>query len=437
MPISAASLASQSRAATPARAEAAVFRRYDAPVTHPGHAPGELIAAARALGESFAAGASARDQNGLLPAAELDAVRLSGITAARLPRAHGGPQLSYTDTAHILLHLAKGDPNVAQVLLPHYTSIERVWLTGTPAQQARYLGAIRHGALISGATTERGHTFRNAIATRLTREAGGLRLNGTKFYSTGGLMADLLRVTAKNEAGQTVSVMLERDRPGVRQHDDWRAMGQRGTASGTTEFVDVAVDEDEVIPFDPTEAGRRHYQAAGTQLLHSTIEVGIALAILDDAVHIGRTTARLQPESGVTRPGDDPYILHTIGNIASRAHTARAALLGAAGVVDAAYDAFHEGWKAGAQPWEETEALLVAASIAVAEAKILCNEAALRSAELLFEVGGASSTLSAPNYDRHWRNARTHSTHDATAYKYKIIGNYYLNDTPPPITMYY
>lgn len=422
---------------TTAPDEATRYGRFDTPVTHPDHGAADLIAASAALAAEFAVTASARDRDGLLPRAELEAVRRAGIAAARLPRAYGGPQLSYVDTARILINLAKGDPSVAQVLLPHYTSIERVWQTGTEVQRQRYLGAVRHGALISGATTEPKHKIRTDIVTKIVRDGQGYRLNGSKFYSTGGLMADLLRVTAKNEQGQTVSVLLPREREGIRQHDDWRAMGQRGTASGTTEFTDVAVAEDEVVPFDASDSGRRNYQAAGTQLLHSTIEVGIALAVLDDAVKIGRTSARLQPESGVSRPGNDPYILHTIGNIAYRAHTARAALLGAGEVVDAAYDAVNEGWAAGKLSWAEAETHLVQASIAVAEVKILCNEAALRSADLLFEVGGASSTLDAGNYGRHWRNARTHTTHDVTAYKYKIIGNYFLNETPPPITMYY
>lgn len=417
--------------------DAVALGRYPQPVIGPETRAADLIAASENLATEFAATVSDRDRQGQLPHAELEAVRRAGITAARLPKEYGGAQLSYGDTARLLINLAKGDPSVAQVLLPHYTSIERIWQTGTESQRQRYLGAVRHGALISGATTEPKHTIRTDIVTKIVRDGAGYRLNGSKFYSTGGLMADLLRVTAKNTDGQTVSVLLPRDRAGVRQHDDWRAMGQRGTASGTTEFADVAVAEDEVIPFDLSDSGRRNYQAAGTQLLHSTIEVGIALAVLDDAVKIGRTSARLQPESGVTRAGDDPYILHTIGNIAYRAHTARSALLGASEVVDAAYEAVNDGWRSGRLTWAEAETYLVKASVAVAEAKILCNEAALRSAELLFDVGGASSTLSAVNYDRHWRNARTHTTHDATNYKYKIIGNYFLNETPPPITMYY
>ena len=48
-------------------------------------------------------------------------------------------------------------------------------------------------------------------------------------------------------------------------------------------------------------------------------------------------------------------------------------------------------------------------------------------------VAGASATLRKYGLDRHWRNARTHTTHDPVAYKYRAIGRFMLSDTLPPI----
>lgn len=413
------------------------LRRFTTPVVTPEQDGRHFIEVARELGEKFARTASERDSAGVLPVEQLEDVRRLGLSAIRLPREYGGPQLSYRDTVDVLINLAKGDPSVAQVQFPHITSIERIRLSGTEAQRRLYLDAVRHGAVISGATTERGSKIRTEFTTAITWKDGKRLLNGTKYYSTGGLMADIIRVTARDEQGHSVSVILPRDRKGIEQLDDWRSMGQRGTASGTTRFVDVAIHDDEIIPFDEAERTRRNYQAGGTQLLHSTIEVGIALAVLDDASTFAREKARVLPESGVGSGAEDPYVLHTIGEIAARAHNARAILRQAAEAVDAAHDLWHAGWVPGKTPWETVERVLVEASIGVAEAKILCNQAALRSAELLYEVGGASSTASELNFDRHWRNARTHSTHDATAYKHRIVGDYHVNGKLPPITMYY
>lgn len=51
-------------------------------------------------------------------------------------------------------------------------------------------------------------------------------------------------------------------------------------------------------------------------------------------------------------------------------------------------------------------------------------------------MGGSSATLGQHNFDRHWRNARTHTTHDPINHRYRVVGTYYLNQVPPPITMY-
>ncbi|EPN13418.1 acyl-CoA dehydrogenase, partial [Pseudomonas syringae pv. actinidiae ICMP 18804] len=43
------------------------------------------------------------------------------------------------------------------------------------------------------------------------------------------------------------------------------------------------------------------------------------------------------------------------------------------------------------------------------------------------------STLAEHGLDRHWRNARVHTLHDPVRWKFHAIGNYYLNDTNPPL----
>ncbi|AHF79205.1 Acyl-CoA dehydrogenase (plasmid) [Sodalis praecaptivus] len=390
-----------------------------------------LIQAAEQLTPALAAEASLRDRQRLLPHDALEWVRKAGITAARVPREWDGPELGYQELAHIMIALAKGDPNVAQVLIPHFTSVERLRLNGHSAQHTRYFAGLRHGDVISGATGERGGKFVTDMTTQLVSTSDGLRLRGKKFYSTGGLMADLLRVTAKNDRGETVSALIPRDREGVVQHDDWDGMGQRLTASGSTDFNNVQVLPGEVMFYSSAENKRRNYQPAATQMLHSTIEVGIAFAVLDEAVEWAHRGARPRPESGVERSVDDWYVQHIIGNIAAHAHAAQATLLRAAALVDEAVS----GWY-GDLDEKTRENRLIAASIATAEAKIICNGAALRAAERIYDVGGSSATLKANNFDRHWRNARTHTTHDPIHHRYRVVGRYYLDQTPPPITMY-
>jgi hypothetical protein len=50
----------------------------------------------------------------------------------------------------------------------------------------------------------------------------------------------------------------------------------------------------------------------------------------------------------------------------------------------------------------------------------------------LHELGGTRSTLGQYNFDRHWRNARTHTLHDPVRWKYFHVGNHLLNGVAPP-----
>jgi alkylation response protein AidB-like acyl-CoA dehydrogenase len=360
----------------------------------------DLVAAARRIAQDIAPTAAERDAERSLPYQPFEAVRQARIGAARVPRCYGGIEAGYRRIAEAFIALARGDSNVAQALIPHFTTVERIVIMGTEAQRERYLGDVRDGFIFAGATSEHGGTFRTDIGTKLTRHDAGYRLNGRKFYSTGSLMADGFRVTAITESGAQTSILLPKNRDGIALRDDWDGMGQRTTASGTTDFVDVAVEPREIIPFVTWHGLERSYATAGTQLLHAAIEVGIALAALDDAIIWARERARPVRESGVARSVDDPYVQHTIGNIAAHAHGAEASAMRAGDAVD---DAAHAPKRGVAG--EELEQIVIAASIAVAEAKIISTEAAMRAGELLYEVGGASATLRRYGLDRHWRNA--------------------------------
>jgi alkylation response protein AidB-like acyl-CoA dehydrogenase len=49
----------------------------------------------------------------------------------------------------------------------------------------------------------------------------------------------------------------------------------------------------------------------------------------------------------------------------------------------------------------------------------------------LFNLTGARATQEKFGFDRHWRNARTHTLHDPDRWRTYHIGNYYLNDVVP------
>ncbi|MFT4021326.1 MAG: acyl-CoA dehydrogenase family protein [Acinetobacter sp.] len=392
----------------------------------------DFIQLAYELAQKIQVGACERDLNRILPVQEMELIRQSNLGAARLPLEYGGGDISFVDVANIFAILAKADACVAQALFPHFATVEHLRLIATSAQQSYYFTQIASPKLTSGAIAERSGKFRGEISTQLSLLNGQYFLNGTKFYSTGCLFADFIKVQAINEKGEAVYVMIPKDASGLNLLDDWDGMGQRTTASGTTQLNNIAVHPDWIIPLHLW-TNKRNYIGAVAQLIHCSIDVGIGLAALDEAIQWIGKGVRPVKESGVERAADDPYILYTIGELSAQIHAAEALVESAARKVDLASKA----QLSQQLDIQDIERLLQEASIAVAEAKILSTRASLFVCERLYEVGGAATTQRKLNFDRYWRNARTHTTHDSLAYKYKTIGNYLVNDVAPPISFLY
>lgn len=387
----------------------------------------EMVTAAKSLSAVFAAGAAKRDAERILPVAEMIELRSAGLQAARVPSTYGGPDLSFRELAEMMIWLGVGDPNIAQAVQPHFVLLDMLRLFGTEAQKQRYFGAVVGGHVITNAYAERGTGVVGQITTSLKPDGDGYRLNGTKFYCTGSLVAEQFYVLIRTENDGRAIAIVPGDREGLTVRDDWDAMGQRTTASGTVEFDNVAVAADEVIAAETVWSERSHIGALA-QMLHAAIDAGIAKAALSDAVDYAQNRARPVLESGVTRATDDPYVLSAIGEMRVAATVAEVMVLNAGEVLDRAVAA-----QAAGDIRDEVTRLLEEASIAVAEAKISATQASLAVSEIMFTVSGASASLSTHNLDRHWRNARTHTIHDPVSYKYKAVGDYLLNGRPPPV----
>jgi len=254
--------------------------------------------------------------------------------------------------------------------------------------------------------------------TRLRRTPDGLRLTGTRFYSTGALFAHRVPVRALDDDDRAVQVWVPRDAPGLTVIDDWSSFGQRTTASGTVTFDAVAVSEEDVLPIWQL-ADRPGLFGPTSQLIQAAIDQGIAQAAFDDALAFVRQYARPWIDAGVAHASDDPYLIGDVGRLAIDLHAAHAVLLEAGRTLD----------EIAAAPVTARDS--ARASLAVAEAKVLTTEVALAASEKLFELAGSSATRARHNLDRHWRNARTHTLHDPVRWKLHLIGNFHLNDVLP------
>jgi SfnB family sulfur acquisition oxidoreductase len=381
----------------------------------------EAIEAAHALADRFAPGASQRDRERALPWDELDLWSESGLGGITVPREFGGADVSYATLAQVFAIISAADTSLGQIPQNHFGVLGILREVGSPSQKARFYGEALAGYRFGNAGPERRSAQAPTIlegTTRLRDTPDGLRLDGRRFYSTGALFAHRVPTRALDEQGRAVQVWVPRDAKGLAVIDDWNALGQRTTASGTVVFHDVLVDADDVLPVWKL-ANAPGITGANSQLIQAAIDLGIAQAALADAIAFVRERARPWVDSGVERASDDPHLIADVGRLVIDIHAAHEVLLEAANVLDATRG----------HPIDADAA--AGASVAVAEAKILTTRAALDASEKLFEWAGSSSTRAAHNLDRHWRNARTHTLHDPVRWKQHLIGNYLVNRALP------
>lgn len=381
-----------------------------------------------ALLNQIAEGASDRERDRVLPFEVIDLIRRARLGALRLPVNAGGAGSTIRDLFAFVIRLGGADANVAHILRNHFSVVERLVRTPKDEQSRQWQEAVAEGAIIGLATTELESPRVGNVTpgTTFTPDGNGdYLLNGTKYYSTGTLYSDYVLVRAADPSGATGATIVPIKREGIELVDDWDGLGQRLTATGTTHFRNVKVKRQEVVFDTPGGGYGVPYSNTFAQLFLTAIVAGIARATLRDATALVRSRKRTFYYAPTEIPTDDPLLQQTVGQIASGAFAAETVVLAAAEALDIATDAFDAG-AANAADAAHTAALLSA------KAKIIADDFTIRGGSLLFDVGGASATKKVTNFDRHWRNARTLSSHNPTTYKARSIGEHEINGTPLP-----
>src|SRR6202453_1251290 len=378
----------------------------------------EALAVAEEISAKLAEAAVARERDRILPYEEMDLISDAGLLAVTVPKAYGGAGVRTETVARVIAALSRADGSIGQIPQNHFFMLEGLRLQGTEEQKRFFYGRVLAGERLGNALSETGTKTAHDHATRLSRDGSIYRLNGRKFYSTGVLFAHWVAVVANDENNVSTIAFVPRDTKGITIVDDWSGFGQRTTGSGTTLLDDVEVHPLGVLSFAAL-FERPPPMGPFAQIMHAAVEQGIAEAALADTVHFVRHSARPAKDAHVDRASDDPYTIATVGELKIRVDASSALLDRAGEFVD----------RSAADPSAESVA---AASVAVAEVKIASTEAALLVASKLIELAGSSATLTKHGLDRHWRNARTHTVHDPVRWKYRAVGDYWLNGVNPP-----
>ncbi|WP_418061575.1 acyl-CoA dehydrogenase family protein [Pimelobacter simplex] len=397
------------------------------------------------LAEQAHAGAPTRERERTVLSELVTALRATGLPRLRVPRELGGAGASVADLAALLVEVAAAESNLTQIVRGHLGFVELLLQRRDDPVAASLLAAAGRGEIFGpaasskaagsgapggaagvvtdGAGTERPSGQSLTDGVWLHDDGEGLRLSGTKYYSTGSWFADWINVLVPADDG-FVEVVVSRTDPGVQVVDDWNGFGQRLTASGTAVFSAVPVPEDHVLSLRDPDVAR--YLEAFYQLVHSATQAGITRRAADDSASLVRARRRSYPLATVPEAARDPQVLHVVGEVASRALTTRATVV----AVGAALDAF-----TGAGPAERAVAL-DRAVVESAATQVTNSRLAGEAGWLLFDAASASAVDADKALDRHWRNARTIASHNPSIYKARLVGEYVVHGTLPdsPLT---
>jgi len=375
----------------------------------------------------LAATARAREEVRDYAFADVRQLAEAGIVLTGVAERDGGAGGSLRDVVEVVAEVARADSSVAQALRSSFLTANQVASRQDLPHRAALVDRLRRGDLFAGTSNERAGGAGGQVTTTARRDGDGWVVDGEKYYSTGGLYASWFSAQAVADDGTVVRFTVPVDREGVELLDDFDAVGQRLTASGTTRLTQVRVHADEAVLAGDSAPGGvpdNPWQGSFAQLYLAAVQAGIAARALDDAVWFVRERARPIKHSPAARSVDDPYVRETVGEIGARAQAARAVVVLAAETLeDVRGLTGAEARRAGA-----------AAAVHVAQAGVIAIESALKAAELLFDVGGGSITDRDLGLDRHWRNARTAANHNPRQWKQAVAGAYHLGGTEPPTT---
>jgi alkylation response protein AidB-like acyl-CoA dehydrogenase len=377
----------------------------------------------RPIFECIAKGALERERNRTLPHEPILWLKEAGFGAVRVPVQYGGAGASLPQLFQLLIELAAADSNIPQALRGHFAFVEDRLNAEPSPNRDRWFQRFVAGETFGNAWTEVGSVKLGEVITRLSPAGDHWLLDGTKYYSTGSIFADWIDCYAqRNDTGGDVIAAVRARQPGVDLQDDWNGFGQRTTGSGTTVFTQARVELEDVIDF----ATRFKYQTAFYQLVLLATLAGIAKAAERDVAAAVRSRTRIFSHGNAGTVSQDVQVQQVVGRISSYAYAATAIAVRAAEPAQRAYLSRFSGDA-------EMERLAnIDAELESAQGQVVVTELAQRAGTELFNALSASAAASDRALDRHWRNARTVSSHNPVIYKERIVGDWSINGTEPP-----
>jgi len=241
----------------PSFAKSLYLGRFDPDLIHPHPLPAPEEQAA---GETFLARLEefARTMDGArieresrIPDEYLQGLAELGTFGMKTPVEYGGLGLSLTYYGRALMLLSSVHPSLGAMLSAHQSVgvPEPVKVFGTEEQKRRFLPRCAAGAVTAFLLTEPGvgsDPARLSATAEPDEDGESYVLNGSKLWTTNGVVAELVVVMAKvpphgDSAGGITAFVVEADSPGITVEHRNAFSGLHGLENGVTRFDQVRV----------------------------------------------------------------------------------------------------------------------------------------------------------------------------------------------------
>jgi len=234
--------------------------------------------------------ALALDEKSEFPDKIIEKARALGFFNIFVPEALSGSGVSSLDGIMIVENLAYGCAGVTTSIVANDLALSPIVIGGNEAQKDRYVKSIvESGAFASFCLSEPGAGSDAAsLSTKLVKEKGGYRLNGSKQWITNGGKADQFTVFATIDPSLRhkgiCCVVVDASSEGVSCGHHENKLGQRCSNTVSVNFDNVFIEEDRLIGGEGQGFSIAMKTLDFTRPMTAAIAVGIAERSFDEAM---------------------------------------------------------------------------------------------------------------------------------------------------------
>lgn len=230
------------------------------------------------------------DEEGRAPVELFEEMARLGFFGMRYPKELGGGGLTATEAYLAVSELARASAGVALLVEVHWMAVDVLLKFGSEAQKVRWLPDLLAGRRIAAYTISEAQAGSDAagITTTAERVEGGWRLNGAKYFSTNGGVADLYVIAAKTDpaaGGRGISVfVVEKGSDGFTISPNIQKLGCRSSEMTALAFKDCFIPKTNLVGAENGGFKVAMYGLVGGRLGMAAMGLGIARAAMEAAL---------------------------------------------------------------------------------------------------------------------------------------------------------